>query len=123
MGTNVHRNKDAAEETIYLFKRPIIRNGLLSSNSPSENHYFMNTDLDFYKTEFRIALNPMMDLFEFKKTKLSEGDWISYVESTKLSIISNPEQFLGRDLPAPSLVQKFVQEIFAKYLEDYHVPV
>lgn len=81
----------------------------------------MNTDLD-YKTEFRIALNPMMDLFEFKKTKLSEGDWINYVESTKVSIISNPEQFLGKDLPASSLVQKFVHEIFAKYLEDYHVP-
>ena len=78
----------------------------------------MNKVID-YKSDFRIVLTPIMELFEYKKTKLDESEWIRFVESTKLSIISNPQQFLGNDLPNPQLIQKAVLEIFEEFMEDH----
>lgn len=70
------------------------------------------------KEEFRGVLNPMMDLFEYKKSMLQPDEWIRFVHATKERIIANPEQFLGGALPAGSIIQETVNEIFADYLEE-----
>jgi hypothetical protein len=59
-----------------------------------------------------------MELFEFKKTKLSENDWFRFVESTEHSVILSPEQFLGKELPPHDIIQQSVHQIFAEFLAD-----
>ena len=77
----------------------------------------MTPELINYKQTFRIMLLPMMELFEHKKTILTPDQWIKFIGETKSSIISNPEQFLGKDLPNKLLIGQIVGEIFADFLE------
>ena len=83
----------------------------------------MSTEFAHDKNTFRLVLAPIMDLLEYKKSQLSETEWLKFMEATKSRIIANPEQFLGRDLPTPALIQQSVQEIFTEYLEDQKLVV
>lgn len=65
---------------------------------------------------FRSTLQPFIDLMDYKKSKLSEEGWLRFVESIKESIIRNPEQFLGKELPRKEVIKDLVQEIFDEYL-------
>lgn len=78
----------------------------------------MTAELIEHKHSFRVALGPMIDLFEYKKTLLDPDQWLKFINATKSRIILNPEQFLGKSLPSELLIQQIVEEIFADYLEQ-----
>lgn len=73
------------------------------------------------KDEFRIVLQPMLDLFDHKKETLHSDQWIRFVNATRHRVISDPEQFLGHDLPPAEIIREAVEEIFDDYLEKEHV--
>lgn len=78
----------------------------------------MKLNAESHKTEFRVTLWPMMELFEHKKNVLNHTEWLLFLNNSRDRIISNPEQFLGKDLPTQMIVQEIVQEIFEEYLEE-----
>jgi len=78
----------------------------------------MQAELIKFKYSFRIALKPLLDLFDHKKRTLDTDQWIGFVNSTKSSIILNPEQYIERDLPAEFIIKDLVEEIFADYLKE-----
>lgn len=75
------------------------------------------------KQIFLIALLPLMDLFEHKKTILNEEEWLKFVYATQTRVTINPEQFLGKELPGSEVIHKVVDEIFIEYLAKYDVAV
>jgi hypothetical protein len=83
----------------------------------------MNNDLLIYKSAFQITLLPIFELLEFKRTQLSQEDWVRFVEMTKRSIITNPEQFLGREFPGSLLTEQIVEEIFFEFTAENEVSV
>lgn len=72
----------------------------------------MENKLTVLKRKIELTLEPVIQLLEFKKTELSFSDWIKFLESTKLSIVNNPEQYLGQDLPCSKIIKESVEEIF-----------
>jgi hypothetical protein len=78
----------------------------------------MADEIIIFKSVFRIALRPMMDLFDHKKKTLNPDQWVKFINTTKSRIISNPDQFLGKDLPSAQLILEITEEIFADYLQE-----
>lgn len=72
---------------------------------------------------FRVTLQPFIDLMDYKRSQLSDTEWLRFVASTKLSIIGSPEQFLGKDLPAREVIKQWVEEVFDEYLLEQNVAV
>jgi hypothetical protein len=76
----------------------------------------MRNEFIIYKNAFRLKLAPFIDLLEFKKTSLSETEWIDFLNTTKSRIILKPDQFPGRDLPDETIIRQSVEEIFDEFL-------
>ncbi|HOX82674.1 MAG TPA: hypothetical protein PLJ60_07770 [Chryseolinea sp.] len=53
-----------------------------------------------------------------RKTQLSHRDWIDLVIRTKEGILSQPDQYLGKDLPNPETLSKVVDKIFYDFLKQ-----
>lgn len=73
------------------------------------------------KNGFRVVLAPIFELLVFKKGKLKELDWLAFVARTEQSIKENPHQFLGKELPHKSEVDRAVEEIFIEFMEEERV--
>jgi hypothetical protein len=73
-----------------------------------------------YKDNFQVLLQPMIDLFDYKKSILRQSEWMTFVTSTRERIIADPHQFLGHDLPPASVLGEIVLEIFRNYLEGHY---
>ena len=78
----------------------------------------MNTYFELNKATFRMALAPMFELLLYKKQQLSQADWLSFVTMTESSIILNPQQFLGNELPVSAVTTNLVQDIFKEFLQQ-----
>ena len=83
----------------------------------------MSHDFLHYKNEFLTTLDPIIDLLEYKKSQLPLKDWEKFMNSTKARIISNPEQFLGKDYPREFVRRQLVLEIFADFFEKENVEI
>jgi hypothetical protein len=68
------------------------------------------------KELFKSKLAPMFEVLEYKKTLMDSSEWMAFVSKTQASILNNPDQFLGRELPASCLIEIAVMEIFAEFL-------
>lgn len=69
-----------------------------------------------YKIIFEITLRPFLEFLTFQKQESAIGNWMDRVEKVRLSVIVNPEQYLGKELPEPAVIKSIVTEIFDGYL-------
>lgn len=70
------------------------------------------------KLQFRDALQPMIELFEHKKSVLNKQDWENFILLSKKSILSNPDQFLSQGLSMTPETEEMIDALFQEYLEN-----
>lgn len=69
------------------------------------------------KLKFFLTLQPFMDLLEYQREYVSLNDWMHLVNRDHARIISQPEQYLGRELPSSAIIKRMVDEIFKEFIE------
>ena len=69
-----------------------------------------------YKESFAIILEPMKAMLVNLERNVSRDQWLQFVEKTRLSIINNPEQYLGLDIPDRISLRIIVSEIFDEFV-------
>jgi hypothetical protein len=72
----------------------------------------------YYRRRFNIALEPIKVMLVNKKRTLSLVRWLSFVNSTKHSVLSHPDQYLGDELPEREVLEPIVGTIFSEFLRD-----
>ena len=75
-----------------------------------------------YKTKFRYSLQPVFAMLVAKRRDLHDGEWKLVFEKMKVSITSNPEEYLGAELPDHLLLRDILDEIFFEFVKEinYH---
>jgi hypothetical protein len=76
-----------------------------------------------FKTKFRYALKPLFAFLAAKRKDQSMNEWKNLFERTKASVMANPIEYLGTELPEEStLLRDIVDEIFLEFLKEiaYH---
>jgi hypothetical protein len=63
-----------------------------------------------------------MDLIKYHREESTTGSWIEMAEKIFARVITNPEQYLGKDLPQPDVIKKIVAEIFNDFAKE-NVPI
>jgi hypothetical protein len=71
-----------------------------------------------YKSKFRFALKPFFVMISDKRKDMSESEWRELIRQTQISVLTNPVDFLGDDLPDPNLMRDVLDEIFAEFLKE-----
>jgi hypothetical protein len=78
----------------------------------------MEEFLKTYKRKFNNTLSPIKAMLVSRRGTLPKAEWLSFVERTKESVINQPDQYLGRDLPDKIAVGLLVRAIFEEFLEE-----
>jgi hypothetical protein len=76
----------------------------------------MDPEIVMYKKQFNIALEPFKDMLMNRKATLAYPDWRALVERTESSILRNPDQYLGQELPEQESLNVIVKDIFEEFL-------
>lgn len=71
-----------------------------------------------YKTKFRYALQPLFAMIVGRRKTMDYNDWEDMILRAKISILNNPIDFLGTDLPDESLVRDVIDEIFYEFMKE-----
>lgn len=69
-----------------------------------------------YRIRFNRTLEPVKVMLVNRKNKLLHTQWLDFVELTRSSIISHPEEYLGRELPSQRTIGRVVDGIFSEFL-------
>ena len=78
----------------------------------------MTAELKTHKLKFNRTLEPFKVMLVNRKTQLTHMDWIDLVNRTKEGILSQPDQYLGKELPDAETLSKIVDRIFVDFLKD-----
>ena len=70
------------------------------------------------KREFNYLLLPMKEMLRHRKESLAIAEWTTFVESIKNSIIRNPGQHLGADLPSKKVIAAILDSIFEEFVSE-----
>jgi hypothetical protein len=71
-----------------------------------------------YKRQFSLMLKPILEMLEHKRHKMNSEDWAVHVIQIEASIINNPDQYIGKELPNVNIVVRIIREIFEDFLQD-----
>ena len=71
-----------------------------------------------YKTKFRYALQPLFAMLAAKEKTMNLVEWQNYIQRTRESILGNPAEFLGPELPESTLMRDVLDEIFLDFHKD-----
>jgi predicted solute-binding protein len=74
-----------------------------------------------YKTRFRYALKPVFAMLASRQKEMEPGPWSDLLTKTRESIVNNPAEFLGPDLPEKQLMLDILEEIFKEF--DYDLKI
>jgi hypothetical protein len=80
----------------------------------------MNPEIRTYLNKFNSTLEPIKVMLRYKKDDLTYSDWIAFVERTQASILRNPDQYLGPELPEKESLDIIVKTIFRNFLDHVH---
>ncbi len=75
-------------------------------------------ELKLYKRRFNHRLEPIKVMLVQRQYSLSRKRWLSFVEQTKWSILHEPEEYVGPNLPDSETLQIIITEIFDDFLKD-----
>lgn len=78
----------------------------------------MDRQTIYYRRRFNIALEPIKVMLVNKKRTLTLVRWLGFVNRTKLSVLSYPDQYLGDGLPERDVMEPIVSAIFSEFLKD-----
>ncbi len=78
----------------------------------------MSTAFKYYKRRFKNALEPLLVMLVARKGDLGSKKWNTLVLRTVGSIINNPTEYLGNDLPDYSLTCDILYEIFEQFFKS-----
>jgi hypothetical protein len=81
----------------------------------------MHPSVEDYKSLFFNDLMPFMDMLAQRHLEMDFQNWIEMVNRIASSIESNPEQYLGRDLPKHEIISKVIKEIFDDFAQEYSI--
>jgi hypothetical protein len=75
-----------------------------------------------FKTKFRYSLKPVFAMLVARRRELNEESWTLLFRKIQNSISTNPQEYLGEELPEPSLLRDILDEIFKEFLKEraYH---
>lgn len=76
----------------------------------------MNPEIATYKELFDKTLEPIKVMLLYRKDTLAHKEWMGFVERTKSSIMRNPDQYLGAELPEQESLNIIVTKIFDDFL-------
>jgi hypothetical protein len=72
-----------------------------------------------HEAQFNKLLYPFLLMLASKRDQISQDEWLRLVERTKNSIIWNPDQYLGNQLPSKDLIKIIVTDIFDDFLGEH----
>jgi hypothetical protein len=78
----------------------------------------MGTTFKYYKRRFKNSLEPLLVMLVAKKQTVTPGKWNSLLSKTVSSIMNNPTEYLGAELPEFSLVCDILYEIFEQFCKS-----
>ncbi len=76
----------------------------------------MDPEIELYRKQFDMTLEPFKVMLKEKKQTLAYQDWRALVERTTSSILKNPDQYLGKELPEQESLNIIVKNIFEEFL-------
>ena len=77
----------------------------------------MSAAFKFYKRRFRNALQPLFVMLIHRKTEMEAWEWRKYVSQVMGRVKEKPNEFLGPDVPPPSLLSDIVDDIFTEFIK------
>ena len=72
--------------------------------------------MEQFKAEFLYTLRPFMEMLETRRGAASSEEWVSSVRTLQLRVMTEPEQYLGRELPSQLIVDLIINEIFEEFV-------
>jgi hypothetical protein len=78
----------------------------------------MNPEIITYKKQFNVTLEPIKVMLLDRKYTLEHTEWVALVERTESSILRNPDQYLGKELPEQESLNIIVKNIFEEFLHN-----
>jgi len=72
-----------------------------------------------YKRKFNHALEPLKEMLVHQQTILANKEWLKFVDRTRMSVINQPEQYLGTDLPDKEELTILINGIFQDFLKHH----
>jgi len=82
----------------------------------------MDPEILTYKKQFNVTLEPFKVMLINRKETLAYHDWRALVERTESSILRNPDQYLGTELPEQESLAIIVKNIFQDFLDNLNIP-
>ena len=80
----------------------------------------MDPEIVTYKKQFNVTLEPFKAMLINRKETLADHDWRALVERTESSILRNPDQYLGTELPEQESLTIIVRNIFRDFLDNFN---
>lgn len=72
----------------------------------------------FYKRKFRNYLEPVFVMLIDRKKQVTVEAWDDLVLKTTISILKSPQEYLGNDLPAHTMMCDVLYEIFEQFMKE-----
>jgi hypothetical protein len=72
-----------------------------------------------YKARFRFALKPFFVMINDKRKDMPYDQWKEFIDQTRNSVLANPVDFLGDDLPEKSLMRDVLDDLFDEFLKEH----
>lgn len=73
---------------------------------------------DDFKRRIVQILGPFIELLQYQREYITLGDWLHLVRRDHARIVSEPEQYLGTELPSSKIVKEVVDEIFKEFIDN-----
>ena len=96
---------------ILCFRQHIIMRAIGSTKS-------MKEEITLVRMRFNKSLEPIKVMLVNRRQTLSSPEWLRFVEHTKTSIIHNPDQYLGSEIPPQEMLVEIIERIFSDFLHD-----
>lgn len=71
-----------------------------------------------YKFRFRFALKPFFVMISDKYKEVPDAELTKKIALTTERILANPVEYLGNDLPDPSLLKDVLDEVFDDFVKE-----
>lgn len=81
----------------------------------SEYMIFETKDLELH---LNTAIEPFKIMLIDRKGELSNDDWLNLVNRTKEGILTQPDQYIGKELPEADTLKMVVEKFFCDFLQQ-----
>ena len=76
----------------------------------------MQLTFDDHKRFFRITLWPYLEMLLSKQSDHPLEVWLNMIDQTRARIISNPQQYLGNELPSLDVTTQLITKVFEDFI-------